>query len=191
VANTRNDEYGGTEENRRRLLVEILAEARRFWPQDKPLFVRLSVEDDNGFGPNESVNVANAIAPLGVDLIDCSSGGMGGSPVLSAGPVSYGYQVPYAQRIKRDSDCMSMAVGLIVHADQAEGILREGQADLIAIAREAMYNPNWPMDAAIKLGADPSAASVPPAVGFWLDKRAASVSITPSTFGVGIGKLQS
>jgi 2,4-dienoyl-CoA reductase-like NADH-dependent reductase (Old Yellow Enzyme family) len=189
VANARNDEYGGTEENRRRFLLEIVAEARRFWPQDKPLFVRLSVEDDNGFGPDESVNVAAAVAPLGVDVIDCSSGGMGGSPVLSAGPVSYGYQVPYAERLKRDSDCLSMAVGLIVHADQAEGILQQGQADLIAIAREAMYNPNWPMDAAIKLGADPAAASVPPAVGFWLDKRAASVPITPSTFGAGIDNL--
>ena len=75
---------------------------------------------------------------MGVDVVDCSSGGMRGSPVVSAGPVSYGYQVPYAERLKADGGVMSMAVGLIVHADQAEAILQNGQADLIAIAREAM-----------------------------------------------------
>jgi len=189
TSNARNDEYGGSEENRRRFLMEIVEETRHYWPEDKPLFLRLSVQDDAGFGPDESVNVAKAVGPMGVDVIDCSSGGMRGSPVISAGPVSYGYQVPYAERLKRDGGVMSMAVGLIVHADQAEGILQNGQADLIAIAREAMYNPNWPMDAAIKLGADPASASTPPAVSFWLDKRASSVDITPSTYGSGIDKL--
>lgn len=189
VSNLRNDDYGGTEENRRRFLMEIVEEARRFWPDDKPLFLRLSVQDDAGFGPDESVHVARAVGPLGVDVIDCSSGGMRGSPVLSAGPVSYGYQVPYADRLKRDGGVMSMAVGLIVHADQAEEILQKGQADLIAIAREAMYNPNWPMDAAVKLGADPASAATPPAVDYWLQKRATSVDITPSTFGPGIDRL--
>ncbi len=189
ASNLRNDDYGGSEANRRRFLMEIVEESRLYWPEEKPLFLRLSVEDDAGFGPDESVNVARAVAPLGVDVIDCSSGGMRGSPVVSAGPVSYGYQVPYAERLKRDGGCLSMAVGLIVHADQAETILQNGQADLIAIAREAMYNPNWPMDAAVKLGADPASASVPPAVDFWLQKRAASVNITPSTFGAGIDKL--
>ena len=191
ASNTRNDEYGGSEENRRRFLMEIVEEARLYWPEDKPLFVRLSVQDDAGFGPDESVNVARAVGPLGVDVIDCSSGGMRGSPVISAGPVSYGYQVPYADRLKRDGGVLSMAVGLIVHADQAEQILQEGKADLIAIAREAMYNPNWPMDAAVKLGVSPEAASTPPAVAYWLDKRASSVDITPSTFGAGIDRLQS
>lgn len=189
ASNLRNDDYGGSEENRRRFLMEIVEEARRFWPDDKPLFLRLSVQDDAGFGPDESVNVARAVGPLGVDVVDCSSGGMRGSPVVSAGPVSYGYQVPYADRLKRDGGVMSMAVGLIVHADQAEEILQKGQADLIAIAREAMYNPNWPMDAAIKLGADPASASTPPAVDYWLQKRATSVDITPSTFGAGIERL--
>ena len=189
AANTRNDEYGGTEENRRRFLMEIVEEARRYWPADKPLFLRLSVEDDAGFGPDESVNVARAVGPLGIDVIDCSSGGMRGSPVVSAGPVSYGYQTPYSERLKRDGGVLSMAVGLIVHADQAEAILQQGKADLIAIAREAMYNPNWPMDAAIKLGAAPETASVPPALAYWLEKRASSVDITPSTFGAGIDRL--
>ena len=188
-SNVRNDDYGGSEANRRRFLMEIVEEARGVWPADKPLFVRLSVEDNVGFGPDESVNVAKAVAPLGVDVVDCSSGGMTGSPVVSAGPVSYGYQVPYADRLKRDGGVMSMAVGLIVHADQAEAVLKAGQADLIAIAREAMYNPNWPMDAAVKLGAAPETASTPPAVDYWLQKRATSVDITPSTFGAGIDRL--
>jgi len=189
VSNLRNDEYGGSEENRRRFLMEIVEEARGVWPEDKPLFVRLSVQDDAGFGPDESVNVARAVGPLGVDVIDCSSGGMRGAPVVSAGPVGYGYQVPYAERLKRDGGVMSMAVGLIVHADQAEAILEAGQADLIAIAREAMYNPNWPMDAAVKLGAAPKTASTPPAVDYWLQKRAGLSHIKPSTFGAGIDRI--
>lgn len=188
VTNVRNDEYGGTEENRRRFLMEIVEEVRRFWPDDKPLFLRLSVEDNAGFGPDQSVNVAKAVAPLGVDVVDCSSGGMTGSPTLNAGPVTYGYQVPYAARLRKDGGVMSMAVGLIVHADQAEEILQTGDADLIAIAREAMYNPNWPMDAAAKLGAAPETASTPPAVDYWLQKRASAVDITPSTFGPGIDR---
>lgn len=126
ASNLRNDDYGGSEENRRRFLMETVEEARRFWPDDKPLFLRLSVEDNAGFGPDESVNVARAVGPLGVDVIDCSSGGMTGSPTLGAGPVSYGYQVPYAERLKRDGGVLSMAVGLIVHADQAEAILQNG-----------------------------------------------------------------
>ncbi len=189
IANQRTDTYGGSDENRRRLLTEIVEEARRFWPEEKPLFVRLSVEDDAGFGPDQSVAVARAVGPLGVDVIDCSSGGMTGVPGLGSGAVGYGYQVPYAERLKRDGGVMSMAVGLIVHADQAEAILQEGRADLIAIAREAMYNPNWPMDAAIKLGADPAAASTPPPVTYWLDKRRAIHGVTPSTFGSGIDRL--
>ena len=106
------------------------------WPASKPLFVRLSVEDDSGWGPDQSVALAKILKPKGVDVIDCSSGGMRGSPVVSAGPVTYGYQVPYADRLKNDAGILSMAVGLIVHADQAEKILQEGRADLIALARE-------------------------------------------------------
>src|SRR6185436_11562860 len=82
-------------------------------PFSKPLFVRLSVEDDAGWGPDQSVALTTIIKPKGVDVIDCSSGGMRGSPVVSAGPVTYGYQVPYAERLRRDANIMSMAVGLI------------------------------------------------------------------------------
>ena len=143
----RNDEYGAA--NSTAALRDRGGESvRAHWPAGKPLFLRLSVQDDAGWGPDQSVALAKLVKPKGVDVIDCSSGGMRGSPVVSAGPVTYGYQVPYAERLRRDADIMSMAVGLIVHCDQAEQILQEGRADLIALARELLYNPNWPMDAA-------------------------------------------
>jgi 2,4-dienoyl-CoA reductase-like NADH-dependent reductase (Old Yellow Enzyme family) len=145
------------------------------------------VQDDAGWGPDQSVALAKLVKPKGVDVIDCSSGGMRGSPVISAGPVSYGYQVPYAERLKRDAGILTMAVGLIVHCDQAEQILAEGRADLIALARELLYNPNWPMDAAQKLGVDAKFESVPSPQAYWLAKRAQSVkSVQPSTYMKGM-----
>ena len=189
-SNLRNDEYGGSELNRMRFCIEVVESVRAHWPAHKPLFVRFSVEDDSGWGPDQSVALAKILKPKGVDVIDCSSGGMRGSPVVSAGPVTYGYQVPYAERLRKDADIMSMAVGLIVHADQAEQILQEGRADLIALARELLYNPNWPMDAAQKLGVDQQFGSVPPPQAYWLAKRAQSVkSVVPSTFmkGMNVG----
>jgi len=185
-ANRRNDGYGGSETNRMRFAVEVIESVRAHWPASKPLFLRLSVEDDAGWGPEQSVRLARIVKPKGVDVIDCSSGGMLGRPVVSAGPVGYGYQVPYAETLRREAQIMSMAVGLIVHADQAERILQEGRADLIALAREILYNPNWPMDAARKLGVD-SFAMVPPPQAYWLAKRAsASKHVVPSTYQRGI-----
>ena len=187
LANRRDDVYGGSTENRMRIVLEVTEAVRANWPAEKPLFIRLSVEDDAGWGPDESVALARLIKPMGVDVIDCSSGGMMGRPVDGSGPVGYGYQVPFAERLRRDADIMSMAVGLIVHADQAEEILQKGQADLIALGRELLYNPNWPMDAAQKLGVDKDFASVPPVQSFWLAKRAASVEdLTPSTYRTGL-----
>jgi 2,4-dienoyl-CoA reductase-like NADH-dependent reductase (Old Yellow Enzyme family) len=96
--------------------------------------------------------------------------------------------VPYAEKLKAESGVMSMAVGLIVHADQAEEILQKGQADLVALAREILYNPNWPMDAARKLGVDAEFKSVPAQQAYWLAKRESSIKdMTPSTYQVGIG----
>lgn len=188
-SNTRNDEYGGSEENRMRLCIEIVEAVRQVWPESKPLFLRLSVEDDAGWGPDQSVALARIVKDKGVDVIDCSSGGMRGAPVVGTGPVRYGYQVPYADRLRNDGGLMSMAVGLIVHADQAEAILQEGKADLIALARELLYNPNWPMDAARKLGVEGAFDTVPSAQSFWLAKRAQSVKdMVPSTYQRGIGE---
>ena len=188
MANVRNDDYGGSELNRMRFAIEIVEAVRAIWPARKPLFMRLSVQDGAGWGPDESVRLARIDGPMGVDVIDCSSGGMTGAPVVGDGPVTYGYQVPYAERLRKEAGVMSMAVGLIVHADQAEAILQEGRADLIALAREILYNPNWPMDAAQKLGVDKEFAIVPPPQAYWLSKRASSVTdIVPSTYGQGLG----
>jgi 2,4-dienoyl-CoA reductase-like NADH-dependent reductase (Old Yellow Enzyme family) len=186
LANRRSDDYGGSELNRMRFAIEIVEAVRARWPGHKPLFLRLSVEDDAGWGPAQSVALARLVKPKGVDVIDCSSGGMLGRPVVSAGPVGYGYQVPYAERLRQEAGIMSMAVGLIVHADQAEQILQQGKADLVALAREILYNPNWPMDAAQKLGVDQRFELMPPPYSYWLAKRASSAKgITPSTYRNG------
>ncbi|MGH8429438.1 MAG: NADH:flavin oxidoreductase/NADH oxidase, partial [Solimonas sp.] len=187
-ANRRNDQYGGSEENRMRFAVEVVECVRASWPEHKPLFMRFSVEDDMGWGPAQSVVLARLVKPKGVDVIDCSSGGMTQrSSMESKRAITYGYQVPYAEQIRREADIKTMAVGLIIHADQAESILQKGQADLIALAREILYNPNWPVDAAQKLGVDPTFASIPPQSAYWLAKRAQSgFGGKPSTWGAGI-----
>ena len=190
VANQRTDEYGGSELNRMRFAVEVAEHVRSVWPADKPLFMRLSCEDDAGWGPDESVRLARLLKAQGVDVIDCSSGGtLPGSPTESARAKKYGYQVPYAEKIRKEAGIMTMAVGHIVHADQAEAILQEGRADLVALAREIINNPSWPMDAAQKLGADPDFKLVPSPYAYWLSRRAKSgFEGTPSTWSRGLGE---
>src|SRR5258708_2574055 len=149
-SNVRNDEYGGSELNRMRFAIEVVESVRAHWPASKPLFLRLSVEDDSGWGPDQSVALAQLVKPKGRDVIDCSSGGMRGSPVLNA-PVSYGYQVPYAERLRRDADIMSMAVGPIAPPHHAAQVLHAGPADLVARAPARPPDPHLPTDAAPKL----------------------------------------
>ena len=189
LANVRTDEYGGSELNRARFAIEVAECVRAAWPADKPLFMRLSCEDDAGFGPEESVRLSRLLKDKGVDVIDCSSGGtLARSPMDGERSKKYGYQVPYAEKIRREADVMTMAVGHIIHADQAEAILQGGRADLVALAREMLYNPNWPMDAAQKLGVDPDFKLVPPPYSYWLDKRAKSAfEGRPSTWTNGLG----
>ncbi len=184
-ANRREDAYGGTPQKRLRFALEVAECCRAHWPADKPLFVRLSIDDDAGWSPADSVALARLLAERGVDVIDCSAGGITPRPVSSA-PIGYGYQVPFARAIRREAGVGAMAVGLIVHADQAERILQAGDADLIALAREMLWNPNWTMDAAAKLGVDPFAL-IPPQAGWWLERRAASMpSLLPSTAARGL-----
>jgi len=186
LANQRTDEYGGSELNRMRFALEVCECVREKWPPGKPLFLRLSAEDDAGWGPAQSVALAKLVKPKGVDVIDCSSGGILGKAPAGAVKPAYGYQVPYAEKIRTEGGIMTMAVGLIVQAEQAEGILREGRADLVALAREMLYNPNWTMDAAQKLGFDPEFSLVPPPYRYWLARRAATLpEVRPSTFGSG------
>jgi 2,4-dienoyl-CoA reductase-like NADH-dependent reductase (Old Yellow Enzyme family) len=179
-ANRREDAYGGTPEKRMRFALEVAECVRAAWPADKPLFVRLSIDDDAGWAPADSVALARRLAALGVDVIDCSAGGITPKPVSSA-PIGYGYQVPFARAIQREAGVRAMAVGLIVHPAQAERVLQAGDADLIALAREMLWNPNWAMDAAAKLGVDPFGL-VPPQAGWWLERRAKSMpGMVPST----------
>ena len=184
--NRRNDAYGGSDLNRMRFAIEVVEAVRAHWPQSKPLFMRFSCEDDVGWTVENSIELARIVKAKGVDVIDCSSGGMTSGPIKTR-PPGYGYQAPYAERIRAEADIKTMAVGLIVHADQAEAILQKGQADLIALARELLYNPNWPMDAAQKLGLDREFALVPSPQAYWLAKRAGSVrNVEPSTYRRGL-----
>jgi 2,4-dienoyl-CoA reductase-like NADH-dependent reductase (Old Yellow Enzyme family) len=185
ASNVRTDRYGGSFENRIRLLVEVCEGIRSVWPQDKPLFVRLSCVDESGWAIGDSVALTKVLMQAGVDVIDCTTGGIGGGSPLDFRTPDYGYQVEFAAHIRRETGIRTAAVGLIVHADQAERILAIGEADLVAIARELMHNPNWPIDAAQKLGIDIPFSAASPKLGFWLHKRAASIpGFTPSTFGI-------
>jgi 2,4-dienoyl-CoA reductase-like NADH-dependent reductase (Old Yellow Enzyme family) len=187
-SNQRTDEYGGSEGNRMRFLIEVAEAVRTHWPQRKPLFVRLSVEDNAGWGPEQSAKIAKILKTKGVDVIDCSSGGITDAAPILGKEIKYSYQVPLSDYVRRNADIMTMAVGLIIHGDQAEQILRDGQADLIAVGREILNNPNWPMDAALKLGVEGSFRSVPPQFGWWLGTRAKrGFGTLPSTWQKGLG----
>lgn len=181
ASNLRGDEYGGSLEGRMRFAIELVQRVRRWWPASKPLFFRMSVADELGWGMQDSIRLALALKENGVDVIDCSSGGMAGT-ATSEMPLSYGYQVPHARQLRAGADMLTMAVGLIIHADQAENILRAGDADLVAIGREFLHNPNWPLDAAQKLGVENAFALVPPVYGYYLEKRARNQSVNPSTW---------
>ena len=157
------------------------------WPDHKPLFVRLSVEDNAGWGPEQSARLAAILKGRGVDVIDCSSGGISEMAPILGKEIKYNYQVPLAEYVRRHADIMTMAVGLIIHGDQAEQILRDKQADLIAVGREILNNPNWPMDAALKLGVEGPFRHVPPQFGYWLGTRAKrGFGTLPSTWQNGL-----
>lgn len=188
-SNQRTDEYGGSESNRMRFLIEIAEAVRAHWPDDRPLFVRLSVEDNAGWGPEQSARLAKVLKTKGVDVIDCSSGGITDVAPILGREIKYNYQVPLAEYVRSQAGIMTMAVGLIIHGDQAEQILRSGQADLIAVGREMLNNPNWPMDAALKLGVEGPFRNVPPQFGWWLGVRhRRGFGTRPSTWQVGLEK---
>jgi 2,4-dienoyl-CoA reductase-like NADH-dependent reductase (Old Yellow Enzyme family) len=185
-ANRRTDEYGGSLANRMRFATEVASEVRARWPQGKPLFFRISSVDEVGWTIDDSVELAKVLKASGVDMIDCSGGGMS-ERSSTEHSTSYGYQVKYAERVRRGADIKTMAVGLIIHADQAEEILQAGHADLVALGREFLHNPNWALDAAQKLKVEAAFAQVPPSYGYWLEKRArAAGEMRPSTWQRGI-----
>lgn len=179
LSNTRNDAFGGDLAGRMRFPLQVIGAVRAAWPEDRPVFVRISAVDglDGGWTMADSLAFARAMKPLGVDVVDCSSGGIGGSATGSKRiPRGFGFQVPYAAEIRRDTDLAAMAVGLIIGPHQAEAVLEAGEADLIAIGREAMNNPNWALMArgVLEPGTTEDVfACWPPQHGWWMEKRAA------------------
>ncbi len=152
LANRRTDEYGGSLANRARMLLRVVDAVREALPESQPLLVRLSSTDwiEGGLTIEDQVQVARWLKAHGVDLVDCSSGGI----TSSLPPVGPGYQVPFAERIRREAGIATMSVGLITTPEMAEEIVRNGRADVVALGRELLRNPSWPLQAARALGAD-------------------------------------
>lgn len=151
LSNQRDDQYGGSFENRTRIVREVTEAIRREWPEQLPLFLRISATDwaEGGWDLEQSVELSRQVKPLGVDLIDCSSGALiDNAKVIPAGP---GYQTPFAERIRREAGILTGAVGLITSPHQADHIVRTGQADLVLLARELLRDPHWPLRAAHEL----------------------------------------
>ncbi|MHA1599858.1 MAG: NADH:flavin oxidoreductase/NADH oxidase [Alphaproteobacteria bacterium] len=178
LTNKRNDRYGGDRAGRMRFALEVTEAVRAVWPDDKPLFFRVSSVDgiDGGWDIGDSVALARELASLGVDVIDCSSGGLMGSATAARVKRGPGFQVPYAAQIRRETGIKTQAVGLILEARQAEDILEAGDADLIAIGREALYDPFWPHHAARTLGCDSQYDAWPEQYGWWLTRRAKALA---------------
>ena len=152
LSNHRTDEYGGSFENRSRLLREVIDAVKSVWPNENPLFVRISATDwtKGGWTLEESVKLAYILKDIGIDLIDCSSGGNVYNAKIPAGP---GYQVPFSEAVRK-TGILTGAVGCITTAGQAESILQEEKADLVFLARELLRNPYFPLHAAKELGVD-------------------------------------
>ena len=173
LSNKRTDGYGGDLQGRMRYTLELAEVLRKAWPDDKPLFVRISSVDgiEGGWTIEDSVTLTQELASRGVDVIDCSSGGLLGSATAARIKRNPGFQVPFADRLRKGTGLKSMAVGLILDGPQAEQILKDDQADLIAIGRQSLYNPNWALHAQVALGAQGEYADWPQQYGWWLDKR--------------------
>ena len=153
LSNRRSDRFGGSLENRMRLPLRITEAVRKVWPDELPLLVRISVTDwaPGGWDLEQSIILCRALKARGVDLVDCSSGGLVPDAVIPAGP---GFQVPFAAAIRREAEIMTTAVGLITAPAQAEQVVATGQADAVFLGRELLRNPSWPQQAAAALGVD-------------------------------------
>lgn len=153
LANDRTDGYGGSFENRARLLLEVTRAVRTAWPSHLPLFARLSATDwaPGGWNEDETVAVSRLLEAEGVDVVDVSSGGLTPEQQITPAP---GYQVPFAARVRAEANVKSMAVGMLNDPSRAEEVVMSGAADLVAIARAFLSDPHWPLHAARSLGAD-------------------------------------
>ncbi|WP_270933640.1 NADH:flavin oxidoreductase/NADH oxidase [Falsiroseomonas oryzae] len=173
ITNRRADGYGGDIQGRMRFGLELVEAVRAAWPAELPLFFRASCVDgaQGGWSLDDTIVLARELKARGVDMLDCSSGGIEGPLTLHLVPRVPGYHVPFAERIKHEAGIQTMAVGLITEAEQAEDYLREGRCDLVALARELMWNPNWPVHAAAALGLDKPHELLPRSYAWWLQRR--------------------
>ncbi|MEM7208108.1 MAG: NADH:flavin oxidoreductase/NADH oxidase [Pseudomonadota bacterium] len=183
ISNVRDDQYGGSLENRMRFPLDVIDAIRAAVPQSCPLFVRVSAIDglDDGWSMDDTVVFCQKMAERGVDVVDCSSGGIAGAPrfrsddtgkpLTKSSARTPGFQVPYAERARKESELKSMAVGVIVDPEQAEEILQSSAADLVALGREIMYDPFWPLRAAEILGADTDFKMWPEQYAWAVDRR--------------------
>lgn len=200
VSNIREDAYGGDIHGRMRLALEIAECVRANWPKEKALFFRISCVDwradlddrTDGWRIEDSFILAKELHLRGVDLIDCSSGGIRSENSVidyarKGKKLARGFQVPHAEAIRRETEIPTMAVGVILDGPQAESILKRNQADLVAIGREALNDPNWALHAAQALGVDPDWQQWPASYGWWLGQRQ-KIGIGPSEQSVTVGQ---
>ena len=153
LSNHREDEYGGSRENRAGLPLAVARAVREEWPENLPIFVRISATDwvEGGWSLEDSVWLSARLKEIGIDLVDCSSGGLVPNASIAVEP---GYQVPFAEEVRREAGISTAAVGLITEPKQAEGIISNGKADAVLLARELLRDPHWPLRAAYELGAE-------------------------------------
>ncbi|TCT09665.1 NADH:flavin oxidoreductase/NADH oxidase [Paralcaligenes ureilyticus] len=172
LANHRTDEYGGDIQGRMRFPLEVAEAVRAEWPSNLPIFYRLSCIDDldGGWTLDDTVVLSRELGARGIDVIDCSSRGLAERGTLSPGREP-GFQVPFAERVRKDTGLSTMAVGLITKADFANDIVASDRADYVAIGRESLINPHWPLHAAVELGFDPDYQTWPQPYGWWLLRR--------------------
>lgn len=173
ISNRRQDDWGGDLQSRTRFAVEVAKAVRANWPEDYPLAFRLSGTDwlDGGLEIEDVTAIAQALKAAGVDLIDCSSGGIGGKDRPRRMKIFQGFQTPFAAAIRQDADMPTMAVGFLWDAEACAEIIESGKADMIAMARELLDDPNWPLRAAQRLGVDRDHGFWPIESGWWLQKR--------------------
>lgn len=174
ISNRRVDEYGGDLGGRMRFALEVAHAVRAEWPRDLPIFYRLSCIDDlpGGWSLEDTVVLARELGSRGVEVIDCSSRGLGERGTVARVKRPQGFQVPYARQVRAETGLRTMAVGLITQPAFANDVVASGSADFVAIGREALHNPHWPLHAARELGNDPNFDLWPRPYGWWLDKRA-------------------
>jgi 2,4-dienoyl-CoA reductase-like NADH-dependent reductase (Old Yellow Enzyme family) len=173
ITNLRKDAYGGDLEGRMRFCLEIVEAVRDAWPKERPVFFRTSCIDGKGgaWQIEDTVRLAGELKARGVDVLDCSSGGIEGPLTLALVPRVPGYHIPFAERIRREVGIATMAPGLVTEARQAEDYLQAGKVDLIVLARELLWNPNWPAHAAKELGVSDPLALLPKTYAWWLRRR--------------------